>query len=69
MHWIIDHKPAKQKKIKFEQFLEVLLESDVLDDVLAKDAGVGHDGTEDEHDAGQDPDRERCDSLEQNMQH
>ena len=60
--------PGKSKFV-CENIVVALLDPDVLDDILAEDAGVGHDGTEDEHDAGEDPDRERCDSLEENMQH
>ena len=37
---------------------------DVLDNVLAEDEGVGHDGAEDEHDAGQHPQRQSSDSLQ-----
>ena len=47
--------------------VEVLLFPDVLDDILAQDAGVGHDGREDEHDTGEDPDRECGDALQQIM--
>ena len=46
---------------------EVLLDPDVLDDILAEDAGVGHDGREDEHDAGEDPDREGVNALTSKM--
>ena len=38
---------------------------DVLDDVLAEDEGVGHDGAEDEHDTGQHPQRQGRHSLQQ----
>ena len=38
---------------------------DVLDDVLAEDEGVGHDGAEHEHDAGQHPQRQSRDTLQQ----
>ena len=43
--------------------VEALLFPDVFDDILAEDADVGHDGREDEHDAGEDPDREGVDAL------
>lgn len=33
------------------------------DDVLAEDEGVGSDGAEHEHDAGQQPDRQSCGPL------
>ena len=32
-------------------------------DVLAEDEGVGRDGAENKHDAGQQPHRQRCGSL------
>ena len=68
---LIDHKPAREEKISFilNILFEVLLDPDVLDDILAEDAGVGHDGTEDEHDAGEDPDGERGDPLRQHREH
>ena len=36
---------------------------DESDDVLAEDEGVGSDGAEHEHDAGQQPDRQSCGPL------
>ena len=36
---------------------------DESDDVLAEDEGVGRDGAEHKHDAGQQPHRQRCGSL------
>ena len=37
-------------------------------DILAEDEGVGHDGAEHEHDAGQQPDCQSCGSLTRNFQ-
>ena len=47
--------------------VEALLFPDVFDDILAEDADVGHDGREDEHDAGEDPDREGVNALTSKM--
>ena len=44
---------------------QILLHPDVFDNILAEDEGVGHDGAEDEHDAGEDPDGESSHSLQQ----
>ena len=44
-----------------------LLHPDVLDDILAEDEGVGHDSTEDEHDAGEDPDGKSRYSLDEEI--
>ena len=41
----------------------VLPDLDEGDDVLAEDAGVGHHCAEHEHDAGQQPQRERSHAL------
>ena len=54
-----------QLPIKYHSALVpgVLPDLDEGDDVLAEDAGVGHHRAEHEHDAGQQPQRERCHAL------
>ena len=42
--------------MKFKK--DIILHLNVVGDILAEDAGVGHDGAEYEHNAGEDPDGE-----------